>query len=137
MALTYRNTPDDESQDGITCTVRKSSAAALRLWRADWLVPGALPEKLTYLISSLPSAQRRVLTPIDDTVSGLLVHLKPGSEPLLDAVRHTIYSEWGFRIPPDAWANLKLPPTSSDFEPSAVSVPLMSHFPSTVSEPPG
>ena len=110
MALTYRNTPDDESQDGITCTVRKSSAAALRLWRADWLVPGALPEKLTYLISSLPSAQRRVLTPIDDTVSGLLVHLKPGSEPLLDAVRHTIYNEWGFRIPPDAWTNLKLPP---------------------------
>jgi ATP-dependent helicase HrpA len=110
MALSYRNTPDDESQDGITCTVRKSSASVLRLWRADWLVPGALPEKLTYLISSLPSAQRRVLTPIEDTVSGLLARLKPGSEPLFDAVRRTIYDEWGFRIPQDAWSNLKLPP---------------------------
>ena len=110
MALTYRNAPDDPEEDGITCTVRRSDAAALRLWRADWLVPGALPEKLAYLISTLPSAQRRVLSPIGDTVAGLLAHLKPGSEPLLDAVRHAIYDEWGIRITPESWANLRLPP---------------------------
>ena len=110
MSLSYLNTPDDPETDGITCTVRKSDAAALRLWRADWLVPGALPEKLAYLISTLPSAQRRVLTPISDTVSGLLAHLKPGSEPLVDAVRHTIYEQWGFVIPAEAWQTLDLPP---------------------------
>ncbi len=110
MALTYRNAPDDPEEDGITCTVRQADAAALRLWRADWLVPGALPEKLTYLLSSLPSAQRRVLQPLTDTVAGLLAHLKPGSEPLLDAVRHTIYEQWGFRVAPETWANLRLPP---------------------------
>ncbi|MGN0847985.1 MAG: ATP-dependent RNA helicase HrpA [Kiritimatiellia bacterium] len=110
MALTYRNAPDDPEEDGITCTVRKSDAAALRLWRADWLVPGALPGKLTYLLSTLPSAQRRLLQPFEDAVAGLLAHLKPGSEPLIDAVRHTIYAEWGFRIAPETWANLRLPP---------------------------
>ncbi len=110
MSLSYRNTPEDPETDGITCTVRRSDAAALRLWRADWLVPGALPEKLAYLISALPSAQRRVLTPIGDTVSGLLAHLKPGAEPLEDAVRHAILAHWGFHIPADAWAQLKLPP---------------------------
>ena len=110
MALTYRNTPDEPDEDGITCTVRASDAAALRLWRADWLVPGALPEKLAYLLSSLPSAQRRVLQPLDDTVAGLLAHLRPGSEPLLDAVRHTVLEQWGIRIAPDAWASVRLPP---------------------------
>lgn len=109
MALTYRNTPDEPDEDGITCTVRASDAAALRLWRADWLVPGALPEKLAYLLSSLPSAQRRVLQPLDDTVAGLLAHLRPGSEPLLDAVRHTVLEQWGIRIAPDAWASVRLP----------------------------
>ena len=102
MALVYRNAPGEED-DGITCTVRASRAHALRLWRADWLVPGLLPEKLTCLLSALPSSFRRVISPISDTVAGLLAHLKPGSEPLLDAVRRTIYEQWGFRIPADAW----------------------------------
>ena len=98
-----------EEDDGITCTVRASRAHALRLWRADWLVPGLLPEKLTCLLSALPSSFRRVLSPISDTVAGLLAHLKPGSEPLLDAVRHVIYEQWGFRIPADAWDAARIP----------------------------
>ena len=108
MALTYRNAPGEED-DGVTCTVRASRAHALRLWRADWLVPGLLPEKLTCLLSALPSSFRRVLSPIPDTVAGLLAHLKPGTEPLLDAVRRTIYEEWGFRIPADAFDVARLP----------------------------
>ena len=108
MALTYRNAPSEED-DGITCTVRASRAHALRLWRADWLVPGLLPEKLTCLLSALPSSFRRVLSPISDTVAGLIAHLKPGSEPLLDAVRRTIYEEWGFRIPAEAFDATRIP----------------------------
>ena len=108
MALVYRNAPG-EDDDGITCTVRASRVHALRLWRADWLVPGLLPEKLTCLLSALPSSFRRVLSPISDTVAGLLAHLKPGTEPLLDAVRRTIYEEWGFRIPADAWDAARIP----------------------------
>ena len=42
-------------------------------------------------------------------VQGLLAHLKPGSEPLLDAVRHVIYEQWGFRIPADAWDAARIP----------------------------
>ena len=108
MALVYRNAPGEED-DGITCTVRASRAPTLRLWRADWLVPGLLPEKLTCLLSALPSSFRRVLSPISDTVAGLLARLKPGSEPLLDAVRRTIYEEWGFRIPAEAFDAARIP----------------------------
>ncbi len=109
ISLSYRHTPDDPDEDGITCTVRKSDAAVLRLWRADWLVPGALPEKLAWMISTLPSALRRVLSPVDDIVSGLLACLKPGSEPLVDAFRHAVYEQWGFRIEADAWDKVRLP----------------------------
>jgi ATP-dependent helicase HrpA len=110
MSLSYRHSPGSEETDGITCTVHKADAAALRLWRADWLVPGALPEKLLWMLSVLPSAQRRVLSPLADTVSGLMLHLKPGAEPLEDAVRHTIYAQWGIRIAPDAWTGQRIPP---------------------------
>ena len=109
LRLTYRHARDDDEEDGITCTVRRKDAAALRLWRADWLVPGALPAKLTWMLSVLPTALRRVLSPIDETVSGLLARLKPGTEPLEGAVRRAVYERWGFRIPEDAWARVKMP----------------------------
>lgn len=110
MRLTYRHSPDDSEEDGITCTVRARDVAALSLWRADWLVPGALPAKLAWMLTALPSSIRRVLTPLDEKVSVLLSRLKPGSEPLDEAVRRTVYSEWGFRIPEDAWRNVEPPP---------------------------
>ena len=108
MRLTYRHSFDDD-EDGITCTVRKSDAAALRDWRADWLVPGALPEKLAWMVASLPSAQRRILSPIEDTVSRLLTYLHPGREPLAQALSRVFHDEWGLRIAPDAWDNVRMP----------------------------
>ena len=110
LSLSYRHTPDDPDEDGITCTVRKSDATVLRLWRHDWLVPGALPEKVTCLLSSLPASLRRVLAPISDTVSVLLPLLKPGDEALTDALRRTLFEHNGIRIPADAWDNVRLPP---------------------------
>ena len=110
MALSYRHTPDDPESDGITCTVARSGAAALRLWRADWLVPGALPGKLSWMFLSLPSALRRALAPIDERIAGVLPLLQPGGEPLADALRRAVYGQWGLRIPADAWENLVPPP---------------------------
>lgn len=109
LSLSYRHSPDNSDEDGITCTVRKSDASALRLWRSDWLVPGALPEKLLWMLSVLPNSIKRVLQPLSDAVSGLMLHLKPGTESLADAVRRVVYSEWGFRIPPDAWDRIAEP----------------------------
>ena len=110
LALSYRHTPDDSSSDGITCTVRKSDAAALALWNADWLVPGALPEKISFLLSSLPTSLRRVVSPISDTVAVLAPLLQPGETKLADAVREVLRSHNGILIPESAWANVKYPP---------------------------
>ncbi|MGN0854275.1 MAG: ATP-dependent RNA helicase HrpA [Kiritimatiellia bacterium] len=110
LALSYRHTPNDPETDGITCTVCKSDANVLRLWRADWLVPGALPEKVNFLLSSLPTALRRVLAPLADTVAILMPLLRPGEETLQDAIRRTLFEHNGIRLPADAWDRLRLPP---------------------------
>ena len=110
LALSYRHAPDDPETDGITCTVRRSDAEVLRLWRADWLVPGALPEKVAFLLNALPAALRRVLAPLSDTLAVLMPLLKPGDEPLTDALRRTLQAHNGIRIPAEAWDGVKLPP---------------------------
>ena len=109
LLLTYRHTPDDSESDGVTCTVRLSDASVLRLWRPDWLVPGLLPEKLLWMLGTLPSALRRILTPLDDSVAILLSMLKPGSEPIEDAVRKAVNERWAVRIPENAWDWSRLP----------------------------
>ena len=110
LALSYRHTPDDPERDGITCTVRKSDAAVLKLWNADWLVPGALPEKLAFLLGVLPSSLRRVVSPISDTVAIIAPLLSPGEKPLVDAVREVLKTHNGIAIPSAAWENVKYPP---------------------------
>ena len=109
LALTYRHSPDDPENDGVTCTVRASDAAVLRLWRPDWLVPGLLPEKLSWMLGTLPSALRRILTPISESVEILLPLLKPGATSLEDAVRAAVQKRWALRIPENAWNWAKLP----------------------------
>ncbi len=110
IPLTYRHTPGNDDMDGITCTVRKADAAVLRLWRADYLVPGALPKKLMWMLSVLPSAARHVLSPLSDTLATLMAHLKPGAEALDDAVCRIIYEQLGFRIDPAVWRRTPMPP---------------------------
>ena len=109
IGLSYRHTPDDPEHDGVTCTVRQSDAAVLKLWKPDWLVPGLLPEKLNWMLGTLPSALRRVLTPLNETQAILLSMLKPGSDSLEDAVRAAVNERWGFRIPDGVWHWDKLP----------------------------
>ena len=110
LSLTYRHAPDDPENDGVTCSVRESDAAVLRLWRPDWLVPGLLPEKLLWMLGTLPSALRRILTPLGDSVAILLSILRPGAEPLEEAVRKAVWERWALRIPEDVWDWSKLPP---------------------------
>jgi len=110
LALSYRHEPDDPDRDGITCTVRRKDAGLLKLWQSEWLVPGALPEKIGWMLKVLPNALRRALMPLDDKIAHLASALKPGAEPLEDGVRRETYARWGIRIPADAWANAAVPP---------------------------
>ena len=111
LRLSYRNTPDDPERDGLTCTVRKSESAALEAWRADWLVPGLLRKKVSYLLLCLPNSLQRLLKPLDESLTILMDLLNPSCDlPLEKAIRRAVEARWGFRIPANAWASAKLPP---------------------------
>lgn len=106
--LEYRDTSGAED-DGITCVARKSKAALLRRWRSEWLVPGLLPDKLRWMLSCLPSAQRRALGRTDEVVSWLSSHLKPGELPLAEALSKALSRERGIHVKPDAWDGMQVP----------------------------
>lgn len=108
IPLTYRHAPG-EQDDGITCTVTVDQLPLLRAWRADWLVPGMLPDKVRWLLTALPAKTRRLLAPLDDTLARCLTHMSPGREPLLAALAHTLGAETAVRIPPDTWREETLP----------------------------
>lgn len=109
LHLTYRHTPDNPDTDGITCSVQRKDAAALKLWHAQWLVPGALPEKIAWHIQTLPKAVRRALPQTDDMLATLLACLKPGSENFRDALRKAIDAQWGIAVSREAWDHLAEP----------------------------
>lgn len=107
--LSYRHNPGGED-DGVTCTVSAAELPALDGWRADWLVPGMLDEKLHWMLTSLPSKIRRLLVPVNDTLARLRSRLVPGRAPLTEAVSRALAEEEGIRIPPDTWCEDTFPP---------------------------
>ena len=116
LRLSYRNTPDDPAQDGLTCTVRQSDAPALQYWRSDWLVPGLLRKKVSYLLLCLPNSLQRLLKPLDDSLTILMDLLQAPAPsatspttPLEREIRRCVRDRWGFRIPEDVWSKVNIP----------------------------
>lgn len=105
--LEYRDGGGDD--DGITCVARRSKAHLLRAWRHDWLVPGLLRDKLSWMISCLPSAQRRLLGPSEEAVARIVSHIRPGERPLAEAVAAAISEDWGIPVRPSAWEGIRIP----------------------------
>ncbi|NLL83030.1 MAG: ATP-dependent RNA helicase HrpA [Lentisphaerae bacterium] len=108
LPLTYCHAPGTET-DGITCTVTTNQLPLLRAWHHDWLVPGFLPDKVRWLLSALPSKSRALLTPLADTTTRILALLKPGREPLNQALAKALYQVTSLRLPPDTWDETTLP----------------------------
>lgn len=64
--------------DGVTATVPLALLNQLNPAQTEWLVPGMLREKLTYLIKALPKAFRRVCVPVPEFVTVFLEQAKIG-----------------------------------------------------------
>jgi ATP-dependent helicase HrpA len=109
LPLAYRHAYGEED-DGITCTVTREEAPLLRRWPADWLVPGALPEKVQWMLGRLAVSQRRVLGPMDEAVSRCLGRLRPGREPLTMALAGLLQETFGVRVADGLWPEEQMPP---------------------------
>ncbi len=95
--------------DGITCTAPVSMQPALSRWGSEWLVPGALPEKVEYLLRHLPKSIRRQLVPIPDTVKRCLAVMTPYQKPLREALSESLKKVSGVQVPQAEWVR-EFPP---------------------------
>jgi ATP-dependent helicase HrpA len=108
IPLAYRHAPG-EDDDGITCTATRADAALLRTWPSDWLVPGALPEKVRWMLGNLPGAQRRAIGNLADAAARCLSRLRPGRESLAEAMVTVLQAVFGVRVSADVWREDQLP----------------------------
>jgi len=95
--------------DGVTITVPLAALNQIGAARCEWLVPGLLREKITFLIRALPHKLRSACVPVPDFVTSALEVLTPGNYLLTDALATFIKTAKGLAISTDAWASETLP----------------------------
>jgi ATP-dependent helicase HrpA len=109
VVLKYRFEPG-HILDGVTATIPLALLNQLNLVQTEWLVPGMLREKLTYLIKALPKAFRRVCVPVPEFVTGFLEHVgNQFSTPLLETLAAYIQHKTTLKISKEDWSLSEIP----------------------------
>jgi ATP-dependent helicase HrpA len=103
IPLKYRFEPG-HVLDGVTATIPLVLLNQLDPTPTQWLVPGMLREKLTYLIKALPKTFRRVCVPVPEFVTGFLHHAENQlSLPLLETLAAYIQHKTTLKISQEDW----------------------------------
>lgn len=108
LNLEYHFEPGDE-KDGVTFRLPLSFAHNVSKERFDWLVPGFIEEKLTFLLKSLPKAIRKKLVPVNNSVERILDDVDFGKGSLLSAIEQSILKHHRLLIQRGEW-NQDYPP---------------------------
>ena len=106
--LTYRFDPG-HVLDGVTLIVPLHLLNQVDEDRCDWLVPGLLRDKLTFLIKALPKNLRRNFVPVPQVVTAALEILEPDATALTAALSQALFKKTGVEVPLDAWDASGLP----------------------------
>ena len=104
VPLKYRFEPS-HVLDGVTATIPLALLNQLNAVQTEWLVPGMLREKLTYLIKALPKTFRRVCVPVPEFVTGFLDATTIGSAPIKEALAAYIQHKTTLKITKDDWVD--------------------------------
>ena len=108
--LKYRFEPG-HVLDGVTATIQLALLNQLNPVQTEWLVPGMLREKLTYLIKALPKTFRRVCVPVPEFVTGFLESVgNDYSKPLLESLAAYIQNKTTLKISKEDWNLSDIPP---------------------------
>ncbi len=102
IRLEYHFEPGSD-QDGVTFRLPLDFALAVSPTPFDWLVPGFLPEKLAFLLKSLPKAISKKLVPNNETVAWLLDQMPRGSGSLHAALEAAILKRFKLLIQRSEW----------------------------------
>ncbi len=110
VPLKYRFEPG-HVLDGVTATIPLALLNQLDPTPTEWLVPGMLREKLTYLIKALPKTFRRMCVPVPEFVTGFLEHIDRNlSQPLLETLAAYIQYKTTLKISKEDWNQSEIQP---------------------------
>lgn len=102
ISLKYRFEPG-HALDGVTATIPLALLNQLNPVQTEWLVPGMLREKLTYLIKALPKTFRRVCVPVPEFVTRFLEENKIGEGSIKTVLAAHIQRVTTLKISADDW----------------------------------
>ncbi len=105
IPLKYRFEPN-HILDGVTATIPLALLNQLNPVQTEWLVPGMLREKLTYLIKALPKAFRRVCVPVPEFVTGFLEYAQIGQQAILQSLADYILQKTTLKVSMDDWGEI-------------------------------
>ncbi|MEA1867279.1 MAG: ATP-dependent RNA helicase HrpA [Thermodesulfobacteriota bacterium] len=110
LSLSYRFCPGDET-DGVTVKIPSGILCSLSPEPFEWLVPGLLQEKITYLLKSLPKQIRKHLVPIPGVAENIGKKLKKTEKGLLRSLQKELFRQYGIHIERKIWPGLEdIPP---------------------------
>jgi ATP-dependent helicase HrpA len=107
--LAYRFEPG-HALDGVTMIVPLHLLNQLDERRCEWLVPGLLRDKITYLVKGLPKGMRKHFVPVPRVVTDCMGILQPDSGPLTEALSQALFKKIGVEVPVEAWNLADLSP---------------------------
>jgi ATP-dependent helicase HrpA len=106
--LTYRFEPG-HPLDGATLSVPLHLLNQLDGRQFEWLAPGMLREKITWLVKALPKRVRAACVPVPDFVTAALTEISPSQPSLLVALATFILRKTAQEVPADAWKEADIP----------------------------
>ncbi len=102
LELKYRFEPG-HPLDGVTATIPLARLNQLDAAAAEWLVPGMIRDKVTWLVKALPKSFRRVCVPVPEFVTAFLeAHPQPEGA-LLVRLAAFIQQRTGLKVGVDDW----------------------------------
>ena len=108
VPLSYAYRPGEE-RDGVTLQLPYKLVHFVQPEVLDWLVPGLLEEKVTYLLRGLPKRIRKRFVPVPDKAREIAAVLQPTHRAFLDSLSAHILSTYGIEISQSDWNVRDLP----------------------------
>lgn len=108
LRLTYHLAPGEED-DGVTVRIGLDTVDSFSETSFEWLVPGLIREKVTFLLKGLPKRIRKHLIPINNTVDLLLDDSSHYQGSLYHALEGGIFKMFRLKVARSDWPE-PLPP---------------------------
>lgn len=108
IELVYRFSPGSDD-DGVTAIIPVTWLSSLPSEPFEWIVPGYLEDKVTYLLKGMPRDVRRQFIPLAETVRKVLAHMSWGEGNFYRKLGEAVSRVTGLNISSEEWKSVEIP----------------------------